>query len=71
MPRRKVLKPKNTGEIITEMGHLFYDARNGKLDSLDASRMAAILTALRQTLEASDLENRIRELEKKVDESRG
>ena len=45
------------------MGHLFYDARTGTLDTLDASRLASILTALRQAIETQDLEERLARLE--------
>jgi hypothetical protein len=64
MPRRKITKPKNVGEVITELGQVFYDCRRGTLDTLDGSRLATILTAIRATLEASDLEDRIQALEK-------
>jgi len=67
LARRKVLRPKNVGEVISELGVLYRDARMRRIDTLDASRLATILTAIRQSLEASDLETRIRELEKRYE----
>jgi hypothetical protein len=63
MPRRKIVAPKKIGEVVSELGSLYRDCRNGRTDTLDGSRMASILTAIRQALETSDLEDRIRELE--------
>jgi hypothetical protein len=67
LPRRKIIKPKNIGEIITEMGAIYYDARRNQLDTLDASRLTSVLTALRQCIEVSDIEDRLIALEDKVE----
>jgi len=67
LARRKVLTPKSVGDVLTELGTLYRDARQGRTDTLDASRLAAILTAIRQTVEASDLETRLRELERRME----
>jgi len=71
MARRKIIAPKNVGEVITELGVLYRDCRGGRVDTLDGSRLSGILTAIRQTLEATDLENRIRELEKRLADRNG
>lgn len=63
MPRRKIRAPKTVGEVLTELGAVYRDARQGKLDTLDASRLCAILNILRQTLESSELEARLCHLE--------
>ena len=68
MPRRKIIKPKNIGEIITEMGAIYYDARRNQLDTLDASRLTSVLTALRQCIEVGDLEERLIAIENRIEE---
>ena len=66
MPRRRIPKPKNIGEIITEMGLLYADARGGRIETIDACRMTSVLTALRQCIEVGDLEERLIALENKA-----
>ncbi|MBI77773.1 MAG: hypothetical protein CMM53_08365 [Rhodospirillaceae bacterium] len=70
MPRRKILAPRTVGEVLTELGGVYRDARKGRLDTLDASRLSAILNILRQTLESSELEERLCHLESLMDEKR-
>ena len=50
--------------MITELGSVYRDARRENLDTLDASRLASILTALRQSIEVNDIEERLIALEK-------
>lgn len=69
MPRRKILAPGTVGEVLTELGAVYRDARKGRLDTLDASRLSAILNILRQTLESSELEERLCHLEALMDEN--
>ena len=57
------MAPKNVGEVIAELGTVYRDARSKKLDTLDASRLASILTLLRQAIEGRDLEDRLAEVE--------
>ena len=71
MAQRRIGKLDTVGAIIGELGKVYKDLHRDRIDSLKAVRMASILSALRMTLEASDLENRIRELEKTVAETRG
>ena len=66
MARRKILAAKNVGEVITELGVLYRDCRGGRVDTLDGSRLASILSALRMTIEAGDIEARVLELEKRI-----
>jgi hypothetical protein len=66
MPRKKIKIPSTVGEVITEMGGLYKDARSGTLDTLDASRLASILTAIRYSLEAGTIEDRLDEIEKEM-----
>jgi hypothetical protein len=68
LPRRKIIKPKNIGEVITEMSAIYYDARRNQLDTLDASRLTSILVALRQCIEVGDLEERLIAIENRIEE---
>jgi hypothetical protein len=51
------------GEVAAELGRLYRQARRGGVPTADASRLATILSALRECLKASDMEQRINELE--------
>jgi hypothetical protein len=49
--------------VASELGKLYRQVRRGDVDALEGSRMAQILSALRQCLEASELEARLAKLE--------
>jgi len=51
------------GEVAAELGRLYRQARRGEVPVADASRLATILSVMRQCLEASELERRIAEME--------
>ena len=51
------------GQVAAELGRLYRQARRGDVAVADASRLATILAAMRQCLEASELERRITEME--------
>ena len=51
------------GQVAAELGRLYRHARRGEIPVADASRLATILAAMRQCLEASELERRIAEME--------
>jgi hypothetical protein len=51
------------GQVCVELGRLYRLARRGELPISDASRLSTILVAMRQCLEASDMEKRIIEME--------
>lgn len=51
------------GQVAAELGRLYRQARRGDVAVADASRLATILVAMRQCLEASELERRIAEME--------
>jgi hypothetical protein len=51
------------GQVAGELGRLYRQARRGDVAVADASRLATILAAMRQCLEASELERRIAEME--------
>ena len=43
------------GQVASELGRLYRQARRGDVAVADASRLATILAAMRQCLEASEL----------------
>ena len=51
------------GQVAAELGRLYRQARRGDVAVADASRLATILAAMRQCLEASEVERRIAEME--------
>ena len=51
------------GQVAAELGRLYRQARRGDVAVADASRLATILAAMRQCLEASELERRIADME--------
>jgi hypothetical protein len=66
LPRKRIIAPKSIGEVINEMGDLYREARRGRVDTLDASRMSGILGGLRQAIESEsegDLRERVAALE--------
>jgi hypothetical protein len=61
--RIRIGRLTTVGQVAAELGRLYRHARWGEIPAADASRFAMILTAMRQCLEASDLEARIAEME--------
>lgn len=61
-PRRFALTTLRA--VRRELARTYWQARDGELEITDASRFAFILATLGKIIEAGDLEQRIRELEK-------
>ena len=51
-------------QVATELGRVYKAARRGELDTIDAARLASILSALRVALESCALEARVERLER-------
>ena len=51
-------------DVRRELAKLYRDARAGRVQTADATRLAYILDMLRRAIETSDLENRITIMEK-------
>ncbi len=60
---RRIGRLTTVGQVAAELGRLYRQARRGDVAVADASRLATILAAMRQCLEASELERRIAEME--------
>lgn len=58
------------GDIISEMGRVYRAARRGEIKPSDATKLTYCLTAIRQSIESSDLEYRIAELEDILESTR-
>jgi len=54
------------GRVASELGRLYRAARRGEIDENKAAKYAYILTALRQCLEISAIEERLIELERRA-----
>ena len=61
--RMRIGRLTTVGQVAAELGRLYRQARRGDVAVADASRLATILAAMRQCLEASELERRIAEME--------
>lgn len=70
-PPRLRLRLASMDDVKTELARLYREAKSGKRDTQDASRMANMLSILGRLIEGSDLEKRILELEKLKQEEGG
>ena len=58
------------GNVRHELGRVYRAARREEMDTLDASRLAAILKVIIDAIRAHDFEERLEVLEAKIDEPR-
>lgn len=69
--------PPRVGTLATlhkvrlEMTKLYREARQGKLESSEATRLVFILQNIAKLIESSDLSTQIAELEERLDRSQG
>jgi hypothetical protein len=64
--RIKIGKLDRPLAVAAELARLYRHARRGEIDSLEASRLASILTALRHALEAGEVDARLTVLEERL-----
>jgi hypothetical protein len=62
-PIPRIGKLKTTGQVLTEMGRLYREWKRGERHDASAKTGMYLLTSIRQTIEAGDLERRVEELE--------
>ena len=62
-PKYNRAKLATLKDVRRELGKLYRDARNGRIDVADASRMANMLSILSRILIDSELEARVEKLE--------
>jgi hypothetical protein len=66
MARRRIYL-RTVGHILTELGHQYRAADQGRLPWQDARAAASILREMRHTLEGGDFETRLQALERQFD----
>lgn len=66
-PRKKrVGSLKTVGQIISESARLYREARRGEIPASDASKLASILTGMRQAVEIVELKGEIDTLRREI-----
>lgn len=69
-PRRQRLPLRTQDDVAAELARVYRAAKQGAMPTQDATRLAYILTQLRQTIEAVELERRIDALEATLNQPR-
>ena len=64
-PARLRLKLSTVGDVSRELARLYRDAKAGRRDVADASKLANILSILGRLIEGAELERRVEELERR------
>ena len=59
----RIGKMDTLGGVIDEMKRVYREMRRGSLDTMEGKRLADVLTAIRQGMEISEIELRLRDLE--------
>lgn len=62
-PRRRI-RLNSAGAVARELGRLYKDARHGRVEPGDATKLAYILDLLRKSLESAELEQRLEAVER-------
>jgi hypothetical protein len=62
-PSRRVGRLDHVRGVVKELGRVYRDARQGKLASNDATRLAYVLSTIRQAIETGELAARLDALE--------
>jgi hypothetical protein len=53
-------------DVRREMARVYREARGGKIDSSEAGRLAYILTGIGKLIEATEIEKRLSQMERKL-----
>lgn len=67
-PPPRVGRLDSLKSVRLELGRIYKDARQGRIETLDASRLAFVLMSLGKLIEQSDLERRLAAIEKALGE---
>jgi hypothetical protein len=65
-PKRRIPLITTIGGVLSEMGHIYKEARRGLLPTMEAKQLAYILGEIRKVIEGTELEARLTELEAKA-----
>ena len=63
-PGRLRIKLTSANDVRKELGRLYREARAGRVETQDASRLANMLSIMGRLIEGSDLESRVEAMEK-------
>ena len=61
--RVKIGRLTSVGRVAIELGRLYRQARHGEVETIEAYRLATILSAMAKCLETSEFERRLAEME--------
>jgi len=64
-PRVRSIPLKTSLDVRRELARVYNDARSGRLETTDATKLGYLLNLLRSAIETSDLEQRLQALEEK------
>lgn len=64
-PSRLRLKLSTVGDVSRELARLYREAKAGRRDVADASKLANMLSTLGRLIEGAELERRVEELERR------
>ena len=67
-PSYKRIRLRSVVNVAAELARLYRDARSGRIETGDATKLAHILDVLRRCLETSDIEKRLAWLEATLQE---
>jgi hypothetical protein len=61
--RVKIGRLTSVGRVAIELGRLYRQARYGEVETIEAYRLASVLTAMARCLETTEFERRLAEME--------
>jgi hypothetical protein len=65
-PTPAKIKLNELEDVRREMARVYREARGGKIDSSEAGRLAYILTGIGKLIEATEIEKRLAQMERKL-----
>ena len=65
-PTPRKIKLNRLEDVRQEMARVYREARAGTIDSSEAGRLAYILTGIGKLIEATEIEKRLSEMERKL-----
>jgi hypothetical protein len=66
--RMKIGRLTSVGRVAIELGRLYRQARYGEVETIEAYRLASVLSAMAKCLEQSEMERRLDEIETAINQ---
>ena len=66
IPAPSKIKLNELEDVRREMARVYREARSGKMDASEAGRFAYILTGIGKLIEATEIEKRLAQMERKL-----